>query len=131
MMDARESAMQKELIQRPSRRERMDLYEVVFFLAMWLMAFASLGFTASYAMGMDVYANADANMMQFFLGLSWGITALLAYVVSRMYRGAQSGIDLAKRRERHNAMQDEYVELLRVRARIERESLESKSEMND
>ena len=49
---------------------------------------------------------------------------ILSYIVFKMDRSARSGIDMAKRRERYNAMQDEAWETKRVQYRLAREDME-------
>ena len=88
----------------------MEFYEWVFFLFMWLFIFAGV------AMGvMAAQANDAANSVlhpRSCLPLPWclGLAVILAYILFRMDRAARSGIDMAKRRERFHAMQDEVWE---------------------
>ena len=58
------------------------------------------------------------------IGLCLGLAVILAYILFRMDRAARSGIDMAKRRERFHAMQDEVWETWRTEARLKREQLE-------
>jgi len=113
-----------ELNEKPRRRERMEFYEWIFFFFMWLFIFGSIAMGVKAGTEHDGASSVMASSYMPAIGLCMGLAVILAFILFRMDRSARSSIDMAKRRERYNAMQDEYWETRRVEFRLKRESME-------
>ena len=112
------------LLDKPKRRDSMEFYEWVFFLFMWLFIFAGVAMGVMAAQANDAANSVLQSSFMPAIGLCLGLAVILAYILFRMDRAARSGIDMAKRRERFHAMQDEVWETWRTEARLKREQLE-------
>lgn len=112
------------LLDKPKRRDKMEFYEWVFFLFMWLFIFAGVAMGVMAAQANDAANSVLESSYMPAIGLCLGLAVILAYILFKMDRAARSGIDMAKRRERFHAMQDEVWETWRTEARLKREQLE-------
>ena len=112
------------LLDKPKRRDSMEFYEWVFFLFMWLFIFAGVAMGVMAAQANDAANSVLQSSYMPAVALCLGLAVVLAYILFRMDRAARSGIDMAKRRERFHAMQDEVWETWRTEARLKREQLE-------
>ncbi|MGB0616882.1 MAG: hypothetical protein ACPGOT_02410 [Candidatus Poseidoniaceae archaeon] len=112
------------LLDKPKRRDSMEFYEWVFFLFMWLFIFAGVAMGVMAAQANDAANSVLQSSYMPAIGLCLGLAVILAYILYKMDRAARSGIDMAKRRERFHAMQDEVWETWRTEARLKREQLE-------
>ena len=112
------------LLDKPKRRDSMEFYEWVFFLFMWLFIFAGVAMGVMAAQANDAANSVLQSSFMPAIALCLGLAVILAYILFRMDRAARSGIDMAKRRERFHAMQDEVWETWRTEARLKREQLE-------
>ena len=113
------------LLDKPKRRDSMEFYEWVFFLFMWLFIFAGVAMGVMAAQANDAANSVLQSSYMPAIGLCLGLAVILAYILYKMDRAARSGIDMAKRRERFHAMQDEVWETWRTEARLKREQLEN------
>ena len=113
------------LLDKPKRRDSMEFYEWVFFLFMWLFIFAGVAMGVMAAQANDAANSVLQSSYMPAIGLCLGLAVILAYIIYKMDRAARSGIDMAKRRERFHAMQDEVWETWRTEARLKREQLEN------
>ena len=113
-----------ELNEKPRRREKMEFYEWVFFFFMWLFVFASVAMGIQAASINDGASSVLQSSYMPAIGLCMSLAIILAFILYKMDRSARSSIDMAKRRERYNAMQDEYWETRRVEFRLKREAME-------
>jgi hypothetical protein len=113
-----------ELNEKPRRRERMEFYEWIFFFFMWLFIFGSIAMGVKAGTENEGASSVMASSYMPAIGLCMSLAVILAFILFRMDRSARSSIDMAKRRERYNAMQDEYWETRRVEFRLKRESME-------
>ena len=112
------------LLDKPKRRDSMEFYEWVFFLFMWLFILAGVAMGVMAAQTNDAANSVLQSSYMPAIGLCLGLAVILAYILFKMDRAARSGIDMAKRRERFHAMQDEVWETWRTEARLKREQLE-------
>jgi hypothetical protein len=113
-----------ELMQKPRSRDRMEPYEFIFFMFMWVFLFGGIALLGFVGSRVNTSSDIPSDPFVFVSGACFAVCTILSYIVFRMDRSARSGIDMAKRRERYNAMQDEAWETKRVQYRLAREDME-------
>ena len=113
-----------EIMQKPRSRDKMEPYEFIFFMFMWVFLFGGIAVLGFVGTRVNVSSDIPTDPFFFVSGACFAVCAILSYIVFRMDRSARSGIDMAKRRERYNAMQDEAWETKRVQYRLAREDME-------
>ena len=113
-----------ELMQKPRSRDKMEPYEFIFFMFMWVFLFAGIALLGFVGTRVNTSGEMPGDPFFFVAGACFGVCVILSYIVFKMDRSARSGIDMAKRRERYNAMQDEAWETKRVQYRLAREDME-------
>ena len=113
-----------ELMQKPRSRDKMEPYEFIFFMFMWVFLFAGIALLGFVGTRVNSSGEMPGDPFFFVAGACFAVCVILSYIVFRMDRSARSGIDMAKRRERYNAMQDEAWETKRVQYRLAREDME-------
>jgi hypothetical protein len=117
-------SLSDELMQKPRSRDRMEPYEFIFFMFMWVFLFGGIAILGFVGTRVNVSSDIPTDPFFFVSGACFAVCAILSYIVFRMDRSARTGIDMAKRRERYNAMQDEAWETKRVQYRLAREDME-------
>jgi hypothetical protein len=113
-----------ELMQKPRSRDKMEPYEFIFFMFMWVFLFAGIALLGFVGTRVNTSGEMPGDPFFFVAGACFAVCVILSYIVFKMDRSARSGIDMAKRRERYNAMQDEAWETKRVQYRLAREDME-------
>ena len=113
-----------EIMQKPRSRDKMEPYEFIFFMFMWVFLFGGIALLAYVGTRVNTSAEIPSDPFFFVAAACFGVCLILSYIVFKMDRSARSGIDMAKRRERYNAMQDEAWETKRVQYRLAREDME-------
>jgi len=113
-----------EIMQKPRSRDKMEPYEFIFFMFMWVFLFAGIALLGFVGTRVNTSGEMPADPFFFVAGACFAVCVILSYIVFKMDRSARSGIDMAKRRERYNAMQDEAWETKRVQYRLAREDME-------
>jgi len=115
---------QDDLMLKPGRRDKFDLYEKILLPLTLLLVFASVAMTIVAATQAEDSAGVLSSPWMAPIVMCLGFTLIFAVILMRMDKSARSGIDMAKRRERYNAMQDEFWETQRTKYRLHRESME-------
>ena len=113
-----------EIMQKPRSRDKMEPYEFIFFMFMWVFLFGGIAVLGFVGTRVNVSSDIPTDPFFFVSGACFAVCAILSYIVFRMDRSERSGIDMARRRERYNAMQDEAWETKRVQYRLAREDME-------
>ena len=115
---------QNELMSKPGRRDKFDLYEKILLPLTLLLVFASVAMTIIAAIEAENSTGVLSSAWMVPIVMCLGLTVIFAIILMRMDKSARSGTDMAKRRERYNAMQDEFWETQRTEFRLRRESME-------
>ena len=113
-----------EIMQKPRSRDKMEPYEFIFFMFMWVFLFGGIALLAYVGTRVNTSGDIPSDPFFFVAAACFGVCLILSVIVFKMDRSARSGIDMAKRRERYNAMQDEAWETKRVQYRLAREDME-------